>query len=230
MKGEAANYEITNEQIEKYGLQVSATDSEKGIADFWLNVVKNSKYFICNEKDEEVLKHLIDVRLILDDPYPLNFKAEFEFSANQFFSESVLSKSYIYDEKTGEIEKMTGSQITWSSQEKNPRVKVVNKKIKKGKKVEIKKTEKIIPSFFDIFADVPKEEMFADEAEFLRDDMFPNCFEYFLNIINEDEDEYAEDDEESEDDDDEDGSEGGKKKKPAKKAENKESQEKCKNQ
>lgn len=112
----------------KYNVQTGTESTEKEIPEFWSKALKNSKYFPMNDKDEEILKHLVDVRLVLSDK--INFTVEFEFSANAFMTNTVLSKQYIHDEKTFEIEKTVGCNITWTSPDKNPRKKIVTKKVK----------------------------------------------------------------------------------------------------
>ena len=149
-----------------------------------------------------------------DEANKLNFTLEFEFSANEFFTQTVLTKTYFYDATSEEVEKTTGCQINWSSQEKNPRVEIKTKKVKKGKSVETKKVEKIVPSFFDLFADTDKEDqMSSEEAGFWKDDFFGNSLEYYLNIIDEADMFGAGEDEEDEEDEDEDEDDNKKSKK-----------------
>lgn len=205
---------MTSEEKTKYGITETTESLESGIPNYWGVVFKNSGYLCVNEKDEEVLKFLKDVRMKPDTNTKLDFTIEFEFAPNEYFTESVLTKTYHYDEKTEEVQKTTGSKISWTSQEKNPRVKVVTKKIKKGKKVETKTTEKLVPSFFDVFADETKDDLPPDEDNFFKDDLFPNSLEYYLNLFDEEDfddgEDYEDEDEEDEDDDDD----AGNKKKP----------------
>jgi hypothetical protein len=122
---------LTPEEITKYGIN-PGVDEEKCIPGYWKAALTNSKFFLINDKDEKILEHLIDIRIKPTDSI-LNFMVEFEFSPNSFFSESVLTKMYYYDEKTEEIVKTTGCQIHWSSQDINPRVKKVTKSVKSKK-------------------------------------------------------------------------------------------------
>jgi len=67
----------------------------KGIPEFWLTSLKNLGVVaeMITEKDEEVLKHLVDikVRMLEDNP---GFTLDFVFEPNEFFENAVLSKTY----------------------------------------------------------------------------------------------------------------------------------------
>jgi len=143
--------------------------------------------------------------------------------------------------KTEDIEKTTGCPISWKSQDVNPRISKVKKSVKatKGKKKGGDVTvEKIVPSFFDLFADQSKEEFSAsEEANFFKDDLFPNSLEYYLDIMTfdfqDDEDDEDDDEDDDEGSDDEPEQKPKAKKTPAAKAkgpETQEGKEKCKNQ
>jgi len=123
----------------------------------------------------------------------------------------------LFDLKTEEIEKATGCNIHWTSQDKNPTIKLTTKKIKKGKKVETKKIEKTVKSFFDFFNDHDKGDLVAgDDGAFIKDDLIPNALEYYLDILAE-EDDYDDDfDGEDDGDDDEEDSPSPKKNTKAK--------------
>jgi len=198
---------LKEQELSDYGLTNSEEQGEVGIPEYWGTAIKNSKYFPANDKDDEILKHLVDIRIKPATDSIVNYTLEFEFRPNEFFAETVLSKSFVFNENTEEVEKTIGCPINWTSPEKNPRIKITNKKVKKGKKVEIKKTEKVVPSFFDIFADQNKEDTYADDGSFFKEDLLPNSFEYYLDILDEDmggEDFEDEDDEGIDDDDDDD--------------------------
>jgi nucleosome assembly protein 1-like 1 len=228
---------ITSEEAERYGLDTAAEVTNEGIPDYWRKVLKNSNYFTINEKDELILEFLRDVRLVPIEGKKLDFTMEFEFRPNEYFTNTLLTKSFFHDSKTDDVEKTVGSSITWASQDKNPRIAIKNKKVKKGKKIEVKKTETIVPSFFDIFADQTKEDLPSNEGTFFKDDLLPNSLEYYLNIMDDFEDDEDEDDEdeEDEDEDDEDDEEDGAGKKKAVKAKKpeakgEEAKKECKNQ
>lgn len=81
--------------------EAPATNSPKGVPEFWLTSMKNMIALadLITSKDEEVLRHLTDVRLsYLDVP---GFRLEFEFAQNEFFTNKVLTKSYFYQQQAG---------------------------------------------------------------------------------------------------------------------------------
>jgi nucleosome assembly protein 1-like 1 len=78
----------------------AAAADVKGIPEFWLSAMKNSSLAeTITERDEEVLKDLIDIRMeYLDRP---GFRLIFEFSENAFFSNKTNNKTYYYQEENG---------------------------------------------------------------------------------------------------------------------------------
>ena len=125
IKGET-NANLTDEEMKKYNITSDVTPA--AIPNYWMTAFKNSGYFVLNEKDEEILKHLKDVRLQLDNK--TNFTIFFDFEPNEFFSQTTLSKSYEYDQSSYELIKTKASTITGNGADKNPKVKKTTKKIK----------------------------------------------------------------------------------------------------
>lgn len=84
--------------------------------------------------------------------------------------------------------------------------------------------EKVVPSFFDMFADNTEDSLYkaTAEAQFIMDELFPKMLEYYLNIELDEEDDFDEEDEDEEDEDDDsdddkkDAAKGKKQKKPNK--------------
>ena len=79
----------------------AAAGTAKGVPEFWLTAMKNMVAVadLITSKDEEVLRHLTDIRLAyLDVP---GFRIEFEFAENDFFTDKVLTKSYFYQQQAG---------------------------------------------------------------------------------------------------------------------------------
>ena len=124
IKGET-NANLTEEESLKYNISGELTLA--AIPNYWGIALKNSGYFAFNSKDEEIIKHLKDVRLQLDNK--TNFTIFFEFAPNEFFTQTTLSKSYEYDQASYELIKTKASNITWNA-DKNPKVKKTTKKIK----------------------------------------------------------------------------------------------------
>jgi nucleosome assembly protein 1-like 1 len=79
----------------------TASAAPKGVPEFWLTAMKNMVALadLITSKDEEVLRHLTDIRLsYLDVP---GFRIEFEFTQNEFFTDKILTKSYFYQQQAG---------------------------------------------------------------------------------------------------------------------------------
>lgn len=95
----------------------------KGIPNFWLDVLKMDEELgkTIQKEDEEALKHLIDIKVNLNDD--LSYELNFYFEANEFFENPVLTKTYyvkceLDDEfpfsfDGPEIHKSTGCEIQW---------------------------------------------------------------------------------------------------------------------
>jgi len=115
----------------KYGITQEEV-KESGVPNYWQKVFINSKFFIVNENDEEILKHLKDVTLTLSEG-KLDYTVNFHFEANPYFDETLLTKSFVYDTTTYEPSHASSSTITWKDG-KNPTIKTKTKKIKSNKK------------------------------------------------------------------------------------------------
>lgn len=97
------------------------TEPTKGIPEFWLSAMKNqiSLAEMITERDEEALKHLVDIRMeYLDRP---GFRLIFEFSENDFFTNKTITKTYYYKEENGYggdfiYDHAEGSKIDWKAE------------------------------------------------------------------------------------------------------------------
>ncbi|CAF0940302.1 unnamed protein product [Adineta steineri] len=211
-------------------------DEEKavGIPEFWLQVFKNSDALseLIKEHDEPVLKHLIDVRLTMqDDAQYKGFTIEFEFTSNEYFSNTILTKSY--ELRTGpdeteplsyegpEIIKSKGCEIQWNKG-KNITIKMVKKRQKHKSRGTIRVVTKEVQteSFFNFFTPptVPEdadadlednEELQSVAADFeighmLRDSIVPKAVLYYTGEAGDEDDGEFDEDEDDEDDDDDD--------------------------
>jgi len=100
------------------------------IPEFWLTALRNHIGLadLITERDEGALKHLIDIRLsYLTDGESQSqtetegkpgFKITFVFSPNEFFENSVLDKTYLYQDEVGYsgdfvYYKAIGTEIRW---------------------------------------------------------------------------------------------------------------------
>ena len=178
------SYEIDDKDYETYNIDKEKAKENKPISQFYLSTLLKADFFTISEKDKPILEKLIDIRIIpLENK--VDFRVEFEFEPNDYFTDKVISKTYTFDPKTEQIKKATATDIDWKSDEMNPGYKKVTKKIKKKKSIETQTIEKHVDTFFDIF---DEERMKSDkdyiEARFLKEDFFPNMLEYFMGITN----------------------------------------------
>lgn len=204
--------EISEEEKTKYGITDDDLGKEHEIENYWEKVIVNSRYFTINDKDKSILKYIKKVSMAKFEDNLNNFRVDFTFSENDFFTPNVLSKTYEYD-KSGNLKKSTGTNIEWKSKDKNPTVEKQSKKVKKGKKVFHQEKEEKVDSFFSFFSQVEDMQFLQDEVTFFKDDLFVNQLEYYLDIVSKTKNLGADDDDEDDDDDGNgpnDGNDGGK--------------------
>ncbi|KAJ2844640.1 histone chaperone, partial [Coemansia brasiliensis] len=230
------------EQQEESGIQEQEEDKEKqqdvkGIPDFWLTTLNNHPQLaeLITERDEEAIKYLRDIRLgyLSDQP---GFKLEFEFAENPFFTNSVLSKTYVYEQSdvAGDLEfgSATGTEIDWKP-DHDLSVKVETKKQRHKTTNRTRVVKKTVPAetFFSFFATVQEPDLdddseIADEtrdrieldyelAEEFKEKIIPCAIDWFTGKaleyegLDEEEydDEFMDDYYDEDDDDDEDSDE-----------------------
>jgi len=203
-------------------------DDVKGIPQFWLKALLHNSVTeaMITETDNAILASLEDVRCRLVSGEESGFYLDFFFSPNEYFTNSVITKQYIFNHKPPEespldydgpeIIQCRGCSISWK-QGKNPTVKIV----KKTKKHKQSNTVKTVPkkvkqdSFFNFF-DPPLESLndsTVDEAtvellhedfkigHFMRESLIPRAILFFTGEAY---DSDMEDEDESDDDDDDD--------------------------
>jgi len=207
------------------------TEEVKGIPSFWLTIFKNVDMLseMVQEHDEPILTHLQDIKVIIHDKDPVGFSLEFHFEPNEYFTETVLQKTYEmryepdpedpFQYEGPEIIKCSGCSITWNKG-KNVTVKNIKKKQKhKGRgQTRIVTKQVQADSFFNFF-NPPKvpgdnESEVDDEVEallgadfeighFIRERIVPRAVLFFTGEAIENDD-YDEDDGEDGDDDEDD--------------------------
>lgn len=124
-------YQPTAEEATLAGVEMKSEDATDGqdapigIPDFWVTALKHVGELKSSiqEADEQILKHLIDVRASTKPAPELSFQLDFEFAANEFFENSVLSKTYLmkccvdpedpFSFEGPEIYKSVGCEICW---------------------------------------------------------------------------------------------------------------------
>ena len=151
--------ELTAEEMEKYGI---TDDGEtKSIDDYWEKVILNSRYFTITDKDKVILKYLTKVKMEKLPESMMDFKVDFYFKENEFFSNEILSKKFIYG-KDALLKKAEGTTINWVSSDKNTTIEKVKKRVKKGKKYITEFKESKVDSFFSFFSQVEDMSFLTD--------------------------------------------------------------------
>lgn len=229
--------EVEQNKTEQDGEQEE--EAPKGIPDFWMIALRNHPTMmeLINDKDSEVLSHLIDIREDTIDPeedeeemliHGGGFRLVFHFSPdNPFFTNSFLTKEYIMSPEDDEVlHEIKGCSISWR-QGKNVTVKVMKKKPKSGAKGNAArpqtKTEEV-ESFFRWFTDTPEmpEDLDEEEGEDPEMDLLRELVEIDMSIADAIREEILPtatawftgealqeyDDEDSDDDEDDDDDEG----------------------
>jgi len=210
----------------------AADEDVKGIPSFWLTIFKNVEMIadMVQEADEPVLEFLNDITVSFTEKDPMGFTLHFHFKPNEYFTNTVLTKSYElkcepqdddpFSFEGPEIFKCTGSTIDWQKG-KNLTVKQVKKKQKHKSKGSVRTITKQVKadSFFNFFdppivPDDPNAEVDEDTqalltvdfeiGHYIRERIVPRAVLFFTGEALDDESDY--DEEEDEDEDDEDGS------------------------
>lgn len=202
---------------------------------FWLAALKNHSVagsFVM-EHDIPALNHLVDVRSATL-PEGKGFKLTFEFSENEFFTNSVLTKTYFVDNLWADMSepdlvKVEATAVDWKPG-KNLTVETVTvKPKKKGRKSQGPKTvTRSRPSFFAFFTPFNPDEEEEEEGEddedeaahekferlqmdfhlgtLIHSNLLPNAVDWYVGDVDESDDEFeGEGDDEDDDEDDEDG-------------------------
>ncbi|GAD95814.1 nucleosome assembly protein Nap1, putative [Paecilomyces variotii No. 5] len=241
---EVAAGKVDEEEEEEEDAKAKEEESKKeetapstvaGIPEFWLSAMKNqiSLAEMITDRDEEALKHLVDIRMeYLDRP---GFRLIFEFSENEFFTNKTITKTYYYQEESGYggdfiYDHAEGDKIDWKA-DKDLTVRVESKKQrnKSTKQTRVVKITVPTESFFNFFSP-PKPPTDDDDTvatdieerleldyqlgEDIKEKLIPRAIDWFTgealqfeelgDEIDQDEFDGDEDDEDDEDEDDED--------------------------
>uniref|UniRef100_A0A6I8NDV2 Nucleosome assembly protein 1 like 4 n=1 Tax=Ornithorhynchus anatinus TaxID=9258 RepID=A0A6I8NDV2_ORNAN len=140
----------------------------KGIPEFWFTIFRNVDMLseLVQEYDEPILKHLQDIKVKFSEPgQPMAFMLEFHFEANDYFTNSVLTKTYKMKSEPDttdpfsfegpEIVDCEGCAIEWK-RGKNVTVKTIKKKQKHKGRGTVRTVTKQVPSdsFFNFFSPI----------------------------------------------------------------------------
>ncbi|XP_024605171.1 nucleosome assembly protein 1-like 4 isoform X2 [Neophocaena asiaeorientalis asiaeorientalis] len=192
----------------------------KGIPEFWFTIFRNVDMLseLVQEYDEPILKHLQDIKVKFSDPgQPMSFVLEFHFESNDYFTNSVLTKTYKMKSEPDkadpfsfegpEIVDCDGCTIDWKKG-KNVTVKTIKKKQKHKGRGTVRTITKQVPndSFFNFFSplkasgdgeslDEDSEFTLASDFEighFFRERIVPRAVLYFTGEAIEDDDNFEE--------------------------------------
>ncbi|ORY04646.1 NAP-domain-containing protein [Basidiobolus meristosporus CBS 931.73] len=226
--GKKVDEELTEELLAENEEEVSE-ESARGIPEFWLTALSNHFHIseLITENDQEPLKQLKDIRLSYLDSNP-GFKLDFEFSENEYFENSVLSKTYYYKQSSenGELvfDHSEGTKIQWK-EGKDLSVTVETKKQRHKSSNKTRVVKRTVPAetFFRFFetVELPDDISETEEDEFnerldadyelgeeFKEKIIPNAIDWFtgkaLEYENMSDDEYPQDFSEGEFDMDED--------------------------
>jgi len=182
-----------------------ADESVVGIPEFWLTALKNSPEFqdTITEKDEAALKHLTDISYSYLESN-LGFSLTFTFSDNEFFTNSILTKSYYLNksEPGAQVmfERAEGTEIEWKEgMNLSVTVEVKKQRNKNTNKTRTVKRTVPVQTFFTFFTPVKcpneddedefdeemmeemeqKVEMDYEAGEFLKEKLIPNSIGWF---------------------------------------------------
>ena len=177
-----------------------------------------------SDKDRPILGYLQNIELELhSEDKGQGYDLIFRFEPNSYFEGTEIRKE-LYMKHKGMTDRTVSTQIKWKDN-CDPTIQKKKKK-KKGKKVNV--TEKV-RSFFNFFKDKDPAQMDEEEeeeedddmddqqeiADQIKDDLVPLALEYYLGVIEIDEE--SDDDDDSDDDkkkgDGSDDDDGAKKKK-----------------
>jgi hypothetical protein len=206
-------------------------NTEAPIKGFWRKFIENSGIYH-GVQDGPILEHLTHVEISdetdKEDPTISSMILTLDFSPNEFFKNAQLKTKLV--SKSGENQKSEGTAIEWTN---NPTIKKTTKtqKNKRSGQTRTITKETQLKSFFEIFGNYSAED--ADDKDDGKDDeeaatmniwelsqtldqvndYIPYALEYYLGVVDEDDDDGDEgdDDEDEEDDQGEDSDDDARK-------------------
>jgi len=164
---------------------------------FWSTVFSNHPQVssIVTEKDEEALAYLSEMEVEEFDDIKSGYKISFRFRENPFFVNDVLVKEFHISDEAAEAEEAASkaTEIKWK-----PGKSLAPKPDLKAGMKRSKEEMGGPTSFFNWFVDA-NDDGICEIGESLKDDIWPNPLQYFLNDINDSmEDEEFDDEDEDE--------------------------------
>jgi len=167
------------------------------IPNFWATVFTNHPQVssIVTEKDEEALAFLTELEVEEFEDIKSGYKVTLRFKENPFFTNDVLVKEFHITDETAESEGTPSfsTEIKW----KPGKSLVPKADLKAGAKRGKDDITGAAATFFSWFNETA-EDGICEIGESLKDDIWPNPLQYFLNDINDsvEDEEYGDEDEE----------------------------------
>eukprot|EP00002_Diphylleia_rotans_P015946 TRINITY_DN3092_c0_g1_i6.p1 TRINITY_DN3092_c0_g1~~TRINITY_DN3092_c0_g1_i6.p1 ORF type:complete len:349 (-),score=121.45 TRINITY_DN3092_c0_g1_i6:142-1188(-) len=196
------------------------------LKDFWFTAMLQITALadMIEERDEEAIKHLEDIRHEYLSPTGSSFKISFLFKENPFFENKVLEKIFLIEDEEDShevsIKEIQATKIQWKSGKNLTVKKVKVQKAKKGGKPVRVEVEKPVESFFHFFDPirVPTEEDEPDYIEtvqnqieesytlasIIKDKLIPQAVSWYVGEIVDDDEEVEDVDDEEDEEDEED--------------------------
>ncbi|ORX97726.1 NAP-domain-containing protein [Basidiobolus meristosporus CBS 931.73] len=152
---------------------IDEAQSTAGVPEFWLSAMKNHAQIadMITEQDQEALKSLTNIRLAYLEENP-GFKLEFDFSENEYFNNTVLTKTYYYQQSatSGDLvfDHAEGTVIEWK-EGKDLSVTIETKKQRHKSTNKTRVVKRTVPAetFFNFFTpiEVPDAEDLDENEE-----------------------------------------------------------------
>jgi len=167
------------------------------IQGFWQAVFSNHPQVssILTEKDDEALAYMTGLEVEEFEDIKSGYKVTFRFNENPFFTNDSLVKEFHISDEMADSDAPASkhTEIKWKPGKRFPPPHELKAGMKRSKE------EMDLPDSFFTWYQTTSEDGICEIGEALKDDIWPNPLQYFLNDINDSaEDEDLEGDEEEE--------------------------------
>ncbi|KZS86848.1 NAP-domain-containing protein [Sistotremastrum niveocremeum HHB9708] len=160
----AAGEEISREDDEDYvPLVVPATPTTdiKGVPEFWLTALRNHLGIseLITDRDAGALKHLTDVTVTyIQEEKKTGFVLHFHFAPNEYFTNQVLTKTYLYQDEVGYsgdflYDRAVGDTIHWKEdKDLTKEIEIKKQRNKNTNRTRVIRKTRPTESFFNFFS------------------------------------------------------------------------------
>ncbi|ETW78468.1 hypothetical protein HETIRDRAFT_479626 [Heterobasidion irregulare TC 32-1] len=163
-------------------LDSSSAAAAAAIPEFWLTALRNHVGLaeLITERDAAALKHLTDIRIEYlppTEPKP-GFKLLFSFGPNDYFENSLLEKTYVYQEEVGYsgdfvYDRAIGTEIKWKEdQDLTKEFEIKKQRNKNTNRTRLVRKARPTESFFNFFSPpVPPNEDAIDNGDIEEEEL-----------------------------------------------------------